>query len=80
METSNQRTGKTWIKVLSSTNSSRTYSNGHEQQEIQPGISLGRTWSKFPEDLSQGDRLQRPYDNHKMLESYQAIQTPGVRC
>ncbi|MBW0562860.1 hypothetical protein O181_102575 [Austropuccinia psidii MF-1] len=22
------------------------------QQEVQPGISLGRTWSKFPEDLS----------------------------
>ncbi|MBW0565126.1 hypothetical protein O181_104841 [Austropuccinia psidii MF-1] len=25
----------------------------HGQQEVQPGISLGRTWSKFPEDLSQ---------------------------
>ncbi|MBW0535017.1 hypothetical protein O181_074732 [Austropuccinia psidii MF-1] len=47
------------------------------QQEVQPGISLGRTWSKFPEDLSQGDRLQRTYDNHQRLESYQAVQTPG---
>ncbi|MBW0588304.1 hypothetical protein O181_128019, partial [Austropuccinia psidii MF-1] len=28
IETSNQRTGKTWIKFFSSTNSSRTYSNG----------------------------------------------------
>ncbi|MBW0549034.1 hypothetical protein O181_088749 [Austropuccinia psidii MF-1] len=49
----------------------------HGQQEVQPGISLGRTWSKLPEDLSQRDRLQRPYDNHQRLESYQAVQTPG---
>ncbi|MBW0593809.1 hypothetical protein O181_133524, partial [Austropuccinia psidii MF-1] len=32
----------------------------HEQQEVQPGKSLGRTWSNLPEDLSQRDRLQRP--------------------
>ncbi|MBW0577187.1 hypothetical protein O181_116902 [Austropuccinia psidii MF-1] len=49
----------------------------HEQQEVQPGISLGRTWSKFPEDVSQRYRLQRPYDNHQRLESHQAVQTPG---
>ncbi|MBW0576570.1 hypothetical protein O181_116285 [Austropuccinia psidii MF-1] len=49
----------------------------HGQQEIQPGISLGRTWSKSPEDLSQRDRLQRPYDNHQRLESHQAVNTPG---
>ncbi|MBW0517591.1 hypothetical protein O181_057306 [Austropuccinia psidii MF-1] len=47
------------------------------QQEVQPGISLGRTWRKWPEDLSQRDRLQRPYDNHQRLESYQEVQTPG---
>ncbi|MBW0512294.1 hypothetical protein O181_052009 [Austropuccinia psidii MF-1] len=47
------------------------------QQEVQPGISLGRTWSKFPEDLSQRDRLQRSYGNHKRLESYKEVQTPG---
>ncbi|MBW0588821.1 hypothetical protein O181_128536 [Austropuccinia psidii MF-1] len=52
----------------------------HGQQEVQPGISLGRTWSKLPEDLSQRDRLQRPYDNHQRLESYQAVQTPGGRA
>ncbi|MBW0511713.1 hypothetical protein O181_051428 [Austropuccinia psidii MF-1] len=34
-------------------------------QEVQPGIPLGRTWRKFPEDLSQRDRLQRPYGNHQ---------------
>ncbi|MBW0461036.1 hypothetical protein O181_000751 [Austropuccinia psidii MF-1] len=28
------------------------------QQEVQPGIPLGRTWSKFPEDMSQRDRLK----------------------
>ncbi|MBW0557948.1 hypothetical protein O181_097663 [Austropuccinia psidii MF-1] len=55
----------------------RFVSMEHGQQEIQPGISLGRTWSKFPEDLSQRDRLQRPYGNHQRLESYQEVQTPG---
>ncbi|MBW0504684.1 hypothetical protein O181_044399 [Austropuccinia psidii MF-1] len=33
----------------------------HGQQEVQPGIPLGRTRRKFPEDLFQRDRLQRPY-------------------
>ncbi|MBW0489307.1 hypothetical protein O181_029022 [Austropuccinia psidii MF-1] len=49
----------------------------HGQQEVQPGIQLGRTWSKLPEDLSQRDRLQRPYGNHQRLESHQAVRTPG---
>ncbi|MBW0532692.1 hypothetical protein O181_072407 [Austropuccinia psidii MF-1] len=49
----------------------------HGQQEVQPGISLGRTLSKLPEDLSQRDRLSRPYDNHQRLESHQVVQTPG---
>ncbi|MBW0511465.1 hypothetical protein O181_051180 [Austropuccinia psidii MF-1] len=47
------------------------------KKEVQPGIPLGRTWSKLPEDLSQRDRLQRPYGNYQRLESYQAVQTPG---
>ncbi|MBW0575143.1 hypothetical protein O181_114858 [Austropuccinia psidii MF-1] len=55
----------------------RFISMEHGQQEVQPGISLGRTWSKLPEDLSQRDRLQRPYGNHQRLESYQEVQTPG---
>ncbi|MBW0509704.1 hypothetical protein O181_049419 [Austropuccinia psidii MF-1] len=49
----------------------------HGQQEVQPGIPLGRTWSKFPEDLFQRDRIQRPYVNDQRLESYRAVQTPG---
>ncbi|MBW0525954.1 hypothetical protein O181_065669 [Austropuccinia psidii MF-1] len=40
-------------------------SMAHGKQEVQPGISLGRTWSNFPEDLSQRDRLQTPYDHHQ---------------
>ncbi|MBW0580192.1 hypothetical protein O181_119907 [Austropuccinia psidii MF-1] len=44
---------------------------------VQPGKSLGRTWSKLPEDLSQRDSLQRPDGNHQRLESYQAVQTSG---
>ncbi|MBW0482821.1 hypothetical protein O181_022536 [Austropuccinia psidii MF-1] len=57
--------------------SQRFISMEHGQQEVQPSISLGRTWSKFPEDLSQRDRLQRPYGNYQRLESHQAVQTPG---
>ncbi|MBW0545891.1 hypothetical protein O181_085606 [Austropuccinia psidii MF-1] len=55
----------------------RFISMEHGQQEVQPGSSLGRTWSKLPEDLSQIDRLQGPYGNHQRLESCQAVQTPG---
>ncbi|MBW0471474.1 hypothetical protein O181_011189 [Austropuccinia psidii MF-1] len=55
----------------------RFISMEHGEQEVQPGISLGRTWSNFLEDLSQRDRLQRPYDNHQRFESHQAVQTPG---
>ncbi|MBW0504463.1 hypothetical protein O181_044178 [Austropuccinia psidii MF-1] len=58
-------------------NPQRLVSMEHGQQEVQPGISLGRTWSKFPEDLSQRDRIQAPYGIHQRLESYQAVQTPG---
>ncbi|MBW0553099.1 hypothetical protein O181_092814 [Austropuccinia psidii MF-1] len=49
----------------------------HGKQEVRPGISLGRTWRKFPEDLSQRDRLQGPYCNHQSLESHQAVLTAG---
>ncbi|MBW0542176.1 hypothetical protein O181_081891 [Austropuccinia psidii MF-1] len=47
------------------------------QQEVQPGIPLGRTLRKLPEDFSQRDGLQRPYGNHQTLEYHQAVQTPG---
>ncbi|MBW0564355.1 hypothetical protein O181_104070 [Austropuccinia psidii MF-1] len=56
----------------------RFISMEHGQQEVQPGIPLGRTWSKLPEDLSQGDRPQKPYGNHQRLESHQEVQTPGA--
>ncbi|MBW0492472.1 hypothetical protein O181_032187 [Austropuccinia psidii MF-1] len=49
----------------------------HGQQEFQPVIPLGRTWSKLPEDMSHRDRLQRPYGNNQRLEFHQAVQTPG---
>ncbi|MBW0498859.1 hypothetical protein O181_038574 [Austropuccinia psidii MF-1] len=49
----------------------------HGKKEGQPGIPLGRTWSKLPEDLSHRDRLQRPYGNPQRLESHQKVQTPG---
>ncbi|MBW0482996.1 hypothetical protein O181_022711 [Austropuccinia psidii MF-1] len=49
----------------------------HGQQEVQPSITLGRTWSKMPKDMSQRDILQRPYGNHQRMKSHQAVQTPG---
>ncbi|MBW0541856.1 hypothetical protein O181_081571, partial [Austropuccinia psidii MF-1] len=48
----------------------------HGQQEVQPGIALGRTWRKLPEDLSQRDKLQRPYSTQQRFETHQAVQTP----
>ncbi|MBW0512166.1 hypothetical protein O181_051881 [Austropuccinia psidii MF-1] len=33
----------------------------HGQQEVQHSIPLGRTWSKFSDNMSQRDTLQRPY-------------------
>ncbi|MBW0577129.1 hypothetical protein O181_116844 [Austropuccinia psidii MF-1] len=47
----------------------RPFSMEHEQQEVQPRIRLGRTWRKFPEDMSQRDRLQRTHGNHHSLNS-----------
>ncbi|MBW0539899.1 hypothetical protein O181_079614 [Austropuccinia psidii MF-1] len=55
----------------------RFISRDYGQQEVQPGISLGRSWRRFPEDLGQKDRLQKPYDNHQRLESHQEVQTPS---
>ncbi|MBW0487028.1 hypothetical protein O181_026743 [Austropuccinia psidii MF-1] len=49
----------------------------HGQQDVQPSITLGRTWSKFPEDMSQRDTLQRSYGNNQRMESQQAVQAPG---
>ncbi|MBW0482269.1 hypothetical protein O181_021984 [Austropuccinia psidii MF-1] len=54
------------------------FSMEHGQQEVQPSIPPGRTWSKLPEDKSQRDRLQRPYGNHQRLESHQEVQTLGA--
>ncbi|MBW0460584.1 hypothetical protein O181_000299 [Austropuccinia psidii MF-1] len=55
----------------------RSFLMENGQQEVQPSITLGRTCSKFPEDMSQRDTLQRPYGNHQMIKSHQAVQTPG---
>ncbi|MBW0481400.1 hypothetical protein O181_021115 [Austropuccinia psidii MF-1] len=55
----------------------RPFSMEHGQHKVQPSIPLGRTWGKFPEDMSQRDRLQRPYGNHQRMESHQTVQTPG---
>ncbi|MBW0461755.1 hypothetical protein O181_001470 [Austropuccinia psidii MF-1] len=49
----------------------------HGQQEVQPSIPWGRTWSKVPEDMSQRDTLQRSYGNHPRMEAHQTFPTPG---
>ncbi|MBW0525057.1 hypothetical protein O181_064772 [Austropuccinia psidii MF-1] len=49
----------------------------HGQQEVPPSIPLGRAWSNVPEDMSQRDRIQRLYGNHKRLESQQGVQNSG---
>ncbi|MBW0470330.1 hypothetical protein O181_010045 [Austropuccinia psidii MF-1] len=49
----------------------------HGEQEVQPSITLGRTWSNFPEDISQRDIFQRPYGNCQRMESHWEVQTPG---
>ncbi|MBW0542304.1 hypothetical protein O181_082019 [Austropuccinia psidii MF-1] len=41
----------------------------HGQQDYQRSTPLGRTWNKFPEDMSQIDILQRPYGNHQSWNS-----------
>ncbi|MBW0505078.1 hypothetical protein O181_044793 [Austropuccinia psidii MF-1] len=55
----------------------RFISMEHGQQEVQPGIPLGRTWSKLQEDISQRDILHRSHGNHQRMESQQEFQTPG---
>ncbi|MBW0502384.1 hypothetical protein O181_042099 [Austropuccinia psidii MF-1] len=49
--------------------------NGHKK--VQPSITLGRAWSKFPEDISQRDILHRSYGNYQMMQYQQEVQTPG---
>ncbi|MBW0562281.1 hypothetical protein O181_101996 [Austropuccinia psidii MF-1] len=55
----------------------RFISMEHGQSEVQPAIPLRRTWSKVPEDLSQRERLHRPYGNDQRLKSHKAFQSPG---
>ncbi|MBW0553251.1 hypothetical protein O181_092966 [Austropuccinia psidii MF-1] len=44
----------------------------HGKQDVQHGITLGRTCGKFPEDMSQRHNLQRACGNHQRLESQQS--------
>ncbi|MBW0570617.1 hypothetical protein O181_110332 [Austropuccinia psidii MF-1] len=43
----------------------RPLSMEHGQQEVKPSIPLGRTCSKLSVNMSQRDRLQRPYGNQQ---------------
>ncbi|MBW0505813.1 hypothetical protein O181_045528 [Austropuccinia psidii MF-1] len=57
--------------------SQRSFPMEYGQQEVKPSITLGRTWIKIPEDISQRDILQITYGNHQRMESHPAVQTPG---
>ncbi|MBW0497050.1 hypothetical protein O181_036765 [Austropuccinia psidii MF-1] len=52
--------------------SQRSFAMEHGQHEVQPSITLGRTWSNFPEDM-----YQRAYGNHQRKKSHQEVQTPA---
>ncbi|MBW0475215.1 hypothetical protein O181_014930 [Austropuccinia psidii MF-1] len=47
----------------------------NRKQDVQPSITLGRTWIKMPEDMSQRDNLQRPYKNYKIWNPKRNFQT-----
>ncbi|MBW0478772.1 hypothetical protein O181_018487 [Austropuccinia psidii MF-1] len=49
----------------------------HEKQEFQPSLTLGITWSRLPEDISQRDTHQKSYTNYQRMESLQEVQTTG---
>ncbi|MBW0477630.1 hypothetical protein O181_017345 [Austropuccinia psidii MF-1] len=49
----------------------------NRQNEAKLSLTLGRTWSKLPEDMSQSNTLQRPYSYHQRLNSQKAVQTCG---
>ncbi|MBW0492327.1 hypothetical protein O181_032042 [Austropuccinia psidii MF-1] len=55
----------------------RSFPMEHGQQEVEPSITLGRTWRKFPEDMSQRDILQRLYGNNQRMEYHQEVNSPG---
>ncbi|MBW0491251.1 hypothetical protein O181_030966 [Austropuccinia psidii MF-1] len=54
----------------------RSFPMGHGQKEVQPRISLGRTWRKFPEDMSQRDQLQRTYGNDQRNQQISDQESP----
>ncbi|MBW0542278.1 hypothetical protein O181_081993 [Austropuccinia psidii MF-1] len=77
-KTYNQSTGRIRIKFSSSTPTpQRLTQTEHGQKEVQARITLGRTGTKLPEDMSQRDTLQRSYHNKQSMESQQEVETPG---
>ncbi|MBW0496571.1 hypothetical protein O181_036286 [Austropuccinia psidii MF-1] len=72
-----RRTGRGHLGHSAPPTPQRSIPIEHGQQEVQPSIKLGITWSKLPEDMFQNNALQRPYGNHQSMESQQAVQTPG---
>ncbi|MBW0520804.1 hypothetical protein O181_060519 [Austropuccinia psidii MF-1] len=59
--------------------SQRLFSMENGQQEFQTIIPLGRMCNKFPEDMSQRDRIQRPYGNHQSWNHTRTFRLLDVR-
>ncbi|MBW0475963.1 hypothetical protein O181_015678 [Austropuccinia psidii MF-1] len=74
-KTSNQRTRHIWMKYLSSTSSSNTYSNGELKQRCSTLLQTGKNLGKLPEDMSKRDIFQRTYGNYQDLEPQKAVKT-----
>ncbi|MBW0516678.1 hypothetical protein O181_056393 [Austropuccinia psidii MF-1] len=64
--TSNQESGQTWNNYFSSTNSSKTSSNGEWKRR-------DSIWGKLAEDISMRDFYQGPYGNNQRLVAQQAV-------
>ncbi|MBW0531048.1 hypothetical protein O181_070763 [Austropuccinia psidii MF-1] len=54
----------------------RPLSMDHGEQDVQPSITVGRTWRKFPEDMLQRDRLQDPMVESSYYSSYRRTTDP----
>ncbi|MBW0487873.1 hypothetical protein O181_027588 [Austropuccinia psidii MF-1] len=67
-----QRPQTKGIKGYGSSSSSlptpqRLFPMEHGQHKVQPSFTLGITWSRLPEDISQRDTLQKSYGKHQRM-------------
>ncbi|MBW0569842.1 hypothetical protein O181_109557 [Austropuccinia psidii MF-1] len=49
----------------------------HGQKEVQPSLTLGTSWRRLKEYMSQRDDLKRLYVNHQRMGFQQEVQATG---